>query len=126
MSNYIKFPMGADEAILVEVDAVDLAVPAGVEKAGLRDLVRGTTGAVASSKTDFSEAVESGVDRVARAMETAVSRLDRIPTEVEVAFGLKATGEVGNFAIAKVSAEANFEVRLKWVTSVSNEKEAQS
>jgi Trypsin-co-occurring domain 1 len=46
-----------------------------------------------------------------------VSRLARAPTEVEVTFGLKATGEVGNIAIAKAGAEANIEVRLKWMRS---------
>jgi len=36
--------------------------------------------------------------------------------EVEVKFGLKATGEVGNnmFAIGKAGMEANYEVTLKW------------
>jgi len=35
--------------------------------------------------------------------------------EVEVTFGLKAIGEAGNFAVGKVGAEANYEVKLKWV-----------
>jgi len=34
----------------------------------------------------------------------------RPPDKVEVAFGLKATGEVGNFAVAKAGAEANYTV----------------
>jgi hypothetical protein len=29
-------------------------------------------------------------------------------------FGLKATGEVGNFAVAKACAEANYTVKLTW------------
>ena len=34
--------------------------------------------------------------------------------EVEVSFGLKASGELGSFMIAKVEAEANYSVTLKW------------
>ena len=29
-------------------------------------------------------------------------------------FSLKATGEVGNFAVAKAGAEANYTVKLTW------------
>jgi hypothetical protein len=36
------------------------------------------------------------------------------PDEVEVTFGLKATGEVGSFAVAKANAEANYKVKLTW------------
>jgi hypothetical protein len=32
--------------------------------------------------------------------------------EVSVKFGLKATGEAGNFAVGKVGVEANYEVKL--------------
>jgi len=40
---------------------------------------------------------------------------------VEVKFGLKATGEAGNylFAIGKVGVEANYEVTLKWSNQVA-------
>ena len=33
--------------------------------------------------------------------------------DVEVKFGLKTTGELGNFAIGKVGVEANYEATLK-------------
>jgi NTP-dependent ternary system trypsin peptidase co-occuring protein len=36
------------------------------------------------------------------------------PEEVELTFGLKATGEAGNIAVAKVGGEATFEIRLLW------------
>ena len=41
-------------------------------------------------------------------------RLTDPPDEVEVTFGLKATGEVGNFAMAKVGTEASCTVTLTW------------
>jgi Trypsin-co-occurring domain 1 len=114
---YIEFADDAGGTILIEVDVAEVAPPPGVEKAGLRDFLRGKASVVATAEATFADAVESGVDRVARAVEAAVSRLARAPTEVEVTFGLKATGEVGNIAIAKAGAEANIEVRLKWMRS---------
>jgi hypothetical protein len=36
------------------------------------------------------------------------------PDELEVTFGLKAAGELGNFAVAKASAEANYTVKMTW------------
>jgi hypothetical protein len=36
------------------------------------------------------------------------------PDEVEVTFGLKATGELGNFAVAKAGAEASYTITLTW------------
>jgi hypothetical protein len=41
---------------------------------------------------------------------TALSR----PQEATVTFGLKATGEAGNFAIGKVGMEASYMVTPKW------------
>jgi hypothetical protein len=34
--------------------------------------------------------------------------------EVQVTFGLRTTGELGNFAIGSVGVEANYTVTLKW------------
>ena len=33
---------------------------------------------------------------------------------VDVTFGLKTIGEVGNFAVGKVGVEANYPAALKW------------
>jgi hypothetical protein len=50
----------------------------------------------------------------AQALIDKVKQLSDPPDEVEVAFGLKATGELGNLAVAKVGAEANYTVKLTW------------
>ena len=42
------------------------------------------------------------------------------PSEVEVSFGLKASGEVGGFLVARTTMDANYAVTLKW-----KQKEAQ-
>ena len=40
--------------------------------------------------------------------------LSQPPDEMEVMFSLKASGELGNIAVGKGGAEANYSVRLKW------------
>jgi len=36
------------------------------------------------------------------------------PDEVEITFGLKASGELGSLVIAKAGVEANYSVKLTW------------
>ena len=40
--------------------------------------------------------------------------------DIEIKFSLKATGEAGIFVIGKVGMEANYEVTLKWKSSISD------
>jgi hypothetical protein len=112
MSRYVEFATNAGGPVLVEVDTFEVVPPSGVEKAGLRP--RPAEGAVASAESTFEEAVTSAVTRSVAALADAVGSLPLAPTEVELTFGLKATGEVGNIAIAKAGGEANFTVRLVW------------
>jgi hypothetical protein len=112
VSRYVEFGTEAGGPILVEVDAAEVAPAPGVEKAGLLD--RRADGAVARAESSFEEAVRSAVERSVAALDDAVGSLPRAPTEVELTFALKATGEVGNIAIAKAGGEANFTVRLAW------------
>ena len=62
---------------------------------------------------NFDEAIEN-----AQASATALIQKFKTssarPDEVEVTFGLKATGDIGSLLIAKGSAEANYTVTLKW------------
>jgi hypothetical protein len=59
----------------------------------------------------FDEALE-GVHRSALRIKEKFAGLRA--DEVEVSFGLKTTGKLGNFAIAEVGVEANYTVKLKW------------
>lgn len=107
MSRYVAFTAAAGGNVLVEVDD-DAA--SGIEKAGLRGSA--ADGAVARAEATFEQAVASAVTRSVAALSEAVSALSHAPAEVELTFGLKATGEIGNVAIAKAGGEANFTVRL--------------
>jgi hypothetical protein len=41
---------------------------------------------------------------------------------VEVTFGLKASGEVGGFLVARATMDANYAVTLKWKQKEAPEK----
>jgi hypothetical protein len=108
--NYIQFTTEDGATILVETAAeADIPQP-GVVKAGLRGK---TEEAIAQAKASF----ETGLEVIrynAKAFITKVRELPDPPDEVEVTFGLQATGEVGNFAVAKVGTEASYTVTLTW------------
>lgn len=107
MAPYIQFQTEDGSPIIVEVDE---AYEVGMAKAGLR----GKAGeAVVQATANFEEALEI-VRRNAAAFIRKLRGLSDPPDEVEVTFGLKASGEVGNFAIARVGAEANYTVTLTW------------
>jgi hypothetical protein len=69
--------------------------------------------AVEEAQTRFEDAMNV-VRRNAQTIIDKVKGLSDKPDEVEVTFGLKATGELGNFAVAKASAEANYTVKMTW------------
>lgn len=112
MPQYIEFGTADGQALLVEVDEREAVAPAGVAKAGLLDHRRGDV--VASARKSFDDAVRTVVSQNVESFTVALRELAQSPDEVELAFALKATGEVGNFAIAKAGGEANFTIRLVW------------
>jgi hypothetical protein len=112
MASYLRFTAPDGGAILVEVEGVETGpTPGGVVKAGLKDRAQG---AVAEAQDAFEAALQRAIRFNAGAMIEAVDALDHRPDEVELAFGLKATGEAGNFAVAKAGGEANYAVKLTW------------
>jgi len=109
MANYIQFTTVDGSTILVEVTEEETYQP-GVVKAGLGEKVHE---AVVQAQATFEDGLEV-VRRNAAAFIEKVRSLSDPPDEVEVTFGLKATGELGNFAVAKAGAEANYTVKLTW------------
>jgi hypothetical protein len=109
MPHYIQFKTKDGGTILVEA-ADEETLQTGVVKAGLTDKVKET---VSLAKDNF----EDGLDIIRRNAATFIEKIRGLsdpPDEMEVTFGLKATGEVGNFAVANVGAEASYTVTLKW------------
>ena len=117
MAGYLRFISGEGGAadVLVEVGTTESLPVAGEENAGLGRWARGQGGAaVAVAESGFKEAVRRVVSVNVAGFLAAVDSLERPPDELEVTFGLKATGEVGNLAVGKVAAESNYEVRMTW------------
>lgn len=111
MARYVKYQTEAGNTILVEIDEED-ALAKGVLPAS-RAIGDTVQNAVEEVQTKFEDAMNV-VRENAQAIINKVKDLSDPPDEVEVTFGLKAAGELGNFAVAKASAEANYTVKMKW------------
>lgn len=107
MAQYIQFQTEDGSPLVIEVaETYEMAVA----KAGLQEKAGE---AIAQATATFEEGLEV-VRRNAAAFIKKLRGLSDPPDEVEVTFGLKAIGEVGNFAVAKAGAEANYTVKLRW------------
>jgi len=116
MAQYIQFTSESGATILVETkDPHDTEVIGGgkVKATGLGDLV---DKAVTTAETVFDKAVSDVINVNVQALLQAVRNLpvQNQPGSMEVCFGLKATGQVGNLAVATGTAEANYTVTFTW------------
>ena len=110
MSRFIEYQTADGGTLLVEVEG-EGEPKSGVVKAGrLGDKVQD---AVLEAQIRFEEAMDT-VKHSAQTIIGKIKGLSDRPDEVEVTFGLKAVGELGNMAIGKVGAEANYTVKLTW------------
>ncbi len=109
MTRYIQFTTADGSTILVEAAEEETYQP-GVVKAGLREKAQE---AVSQAKASFDDGLEV-IRHNADGFIKKVRGLSDPPDEVEITFGLKATGELGNFAVAKASAEASYAVKMTW------------
>ncbi len=113
--NYIQFMAPDGKPILIEVESAEITVPRGVEKAGIKEVTQKTVAAaVAIAENTFEETVERIIVQNAQVLASAIQQAPMRPTEMEVSFGIKVTGEIGNAAICKVGSEANYTVKLIW------------
>jgi hypothetical protein len=100
MAYYMQFTAShdVDSTILVEVDEDEVSSPEGMVKAGVEEAVKKT---VARASSTFEEALKRVVRLNSEAFIQSVHSLSELPDEVEVSFGCKVIGEVGNIAIAR-------------------------
>lgn len=114
MANYLRFA-SAEGDVLVEVDEVEVSSGTGEQNAGLGRWMRDQAGgAAAVARSGFDEAVRLAVRLNVPAFLAAADALEKPPAEMEITFGLKATGEVGNLAVGKVAGECNYQVKMVW------------
>jgi hypothetical protein len=105
VTTFIEYQLEDGSTLLIETDEQKTG---GVTKAGRGDKVGNV---IASVNQKFEDAF-TGVKKSALVLRRQLEEMRA--DEVEVTFGLKATGDFGNFAIGKVGAEANYTVKLKW------------
>lgn len=115
--SYLRLASGVGEAadVWVEIDGSESSSATGEQDAGLRQRVQGRAGAaVAMAQSAFEDAVRRAVSVNTRAFLAAANALEEPPAEMEIIFGLKATGELGNLAVGKIAGESNYQVRMIW------------
>jgi hypothetical protein len=108
---YMSFSSDDGSSILVEVSVDEIEPPTGVVKAGLGDRLRGATTTALDS---LEHALATVIRTNTQAFLRAVDALPEAPDQIEIAFALKATGELGNIAVGRLGGEANYKVTLTW------------
>ena len=113
MAHYIQFSTGDSDGstLLVEVNQAKASPPPGVVKAGIKESLENT---ITTAQNTFTKAIKTAIHYNVQTFVDAVRSLPEPPTDVEITFGLKATGEVGNVAIGKMGGDVNYTVKLTW------------
>jgi hypothetical protein len=123
MARYIQYQTADGGTVLVEVeDKADDAV----SKGGVVQASRGVEAvkdAIEKVETRFEDAMDTVRQNAQTIIDKVKEGLTDPPDEVEVTFGLKATGELGNFAVAKAGAEANYSVKMTWKREEKKERQ---
>lgn len=102
MSRYVEFTLPDGDTVVIESNDAE----SGVVKAGLGDITERAHGT-------FEHAAENA-RKAAMVILEKVRGLHDMPDEVEITFGLKASGELGTLVVAKAGVEASYSVRLSW------------
>ncbi len=108
---YLSFADDQGSAVLVEVSIDEIEPPSGVVKVGVGDRLRG---AVATARNSLEGALGAVIRANTQAFLAAVDTLPDGPDQIEIAFAIKATGELSNLAVGKLGGEANYSVTLTW------------
>jgi hypothetical protein len=107
---YIEFPLEDGGSILIETPDQQEKVQSGFVKGAANEAAK-------DAVIQAGQSFDASVENIRKSAELLVSKLRSLstpPDEMSVAFGLKASGDLGNLAIGKVGGEANYAVTLKW------------
>jgi len=118
MSRYVTFILPDGSEIVIESDDSGT----GVTKAGTGEAVKRTRGGgIKAGVGDVTERARETFDQAAEnARKAALVILEKVrglrdsPDEVEITFGLKASGELGSLVVAKAGVEASYSIKLTW------------
>jgi hypothetical protein len=111
MKHLVEFPLEDGNSIVVEIDESETG---GTVRANRGDKIE-----------KAKETLEEALDRVLPATKSIVEKLWSIvnkPDETEVTFGIKLS-TVAGAVIASATAEANFNVTLRWKDKIKDPKD---
>jgi len=108
---YMSFSSDDGSSTLVEVSVDEVEPATGIVKVGIGDRLHG---AVAAARDSLEDALTTVIRTNTQAFLRAVDTLPEAPDQIEIAFALKATGELSNLAVGKLGGEANYSVTLTW------------
>jgi len=103
MSRYVQFTLPDGSTVVIESDERET----GVVKAGLGDVTK-------QAGETFEQAAEKARKAALVILDKVRSGLTDRPDEVEITFGLKASGELGSLVVAKAGVEASYSVKMTW------------
>lgn len=107
MGRYVEFELPDGSRIVIESDELRGEPSGGVVKAGRLSEV------AERAQESFEQTVENA-RKAALVIVDKVRALHNSPDEVEVTFGLKASGELNTLVVAKAGIEASYSVKLTW------------
>jgi hypothetical protein len=119
LAKFIQFRTEDHQTLLIEMDDAPLVGGTGdspsEESTGVKKVALdgGAQSTIVKADATFEQALNV-VQRNASAFIKQITDMINRPSEVEMKFGLKITGELGLFAVAKAGAEANYEIKLVW------------
>lgn len=118
MSHYLEFTLPDGSTVVIESDEPPRPSAEGVVKAS-----RGIVEVTRQASETFEQAIENA-RKAALLIVNKLRGLHDSPAEVEVTFGLKASGELGTLVVAKAGVEASYTVKLTWKSRgrISNER----
>ncbi|MFB6610776.1 CU044_2847 family protein [Agromyces sp. NPDC056379] len=111
MPKLVTFPSADGGEVTVQVQDADPFT--GVA-------MRGMTGDALVQRAN--ETIDDAIARIKPAVRSLLSELrssDAAPDDIEVAFGIQMSAEVGAF-VAAASSTANFSIKLRWTSAAAS------
>jgi hypothetical protein len=106
VSRYVEFALPDGSTVVIESDEPET----GITKAA----VRGVGEVTERARETFEQSAENARKSALVILDKVRHGLSDPPDEVEITFGLKASGELGSMVVAKVGVEASYSVTLTW------------
>jgi len=117
MASYMKFEL--EDGTFVYVETTD--GPKGTS--GLIPAGRGADQAAEQAAASFEKSAGAVQKMAAALLQQFRAGFADQPEEVSISFGLKASGELGTFMVARGGMEANYNVSIRWRKEEKEDKE---